>query len=291
MTTTSLFVWLGWTLAGLGSLLAAWALFWNRARGRKRCPKCWYDMAGAASFPATCPECGRVVRRERGLSRTRRRWVFACIGLSLAAPGSWTMAHYEVMRQRGWVAAVPSDLLVRIAPLAQQSYPPPTFAGLDRVLYEELTHRLTDGDIPGRVAAAYLNRHCKANPGWARRTVHIDRPRSADASPRVAFNPPWFVYRLRYAFDVHRVIGPEGDGYEVMHSQARRFYCGNAASMHGSGRMTLGGDLHQAAITIELVRDPDYDPFGDTEFDQHPERGTVIWRRTVPLSSAAPVGR
>ncbi|MCC6909836.1 MAG: hypothetical protein IT430_18015 [Phycisphaerales bacterium] len=64
-----------WTLwsIGLAACLVAlgWALFWNRHRGRLRCPKCWYDMLAAAG--RTCPECGRMVKRDRDWRRTRRR--------------------------------------------------------------------------------------------------------------------------------------------------------------------------------------------------------------------------
>lgn len=35
-----------WLLAAIGLVLALWALFWDRAKGRRRCPKCWYDLAG-----------------------------------------------------------------------------------------------------------------------------------------------------------------------------------------------------------------------------------------------------
>jgi hypothetical protein len=42
--------WVAWVLAGLllvgGGWLFAWALFWDRSRGRRRCPKCWYDLRG-----------------------------------------------------------------------------------------------------------------------------------------------------------------------------------------------------------------------------------------------------
>lgn len=72
-------------LAGLAILLIA--LLAGRARGRRRCPRCWYDMSGAgATFPLTCPECGRKVRTDGELGRTRRRWRLAIFGLVLAAP-------------------------------------------------------------------------------------------------------------------------------------------------------------------------------------------------------------
>ena len=40
-----------------GAPLLVWAMFGDRARGRRRCPRCWYDMSGATLLK--CPECGR----------------------------------------------------------------------------------------------------------------------------------------------------------------------------------------------------------------------------------------
>jgi hypothetical protein len=45
-------------VAGLG--LAGWACFDDKARWRRRCPHCWYDMSGATGL--VCPECGRDAR-------------------------------------------------------------------------------------------------------------------------------------------------------------------------------------------------------------------------------------
>lgn len=74
-------------IAFVGLIIVALALFGGRARGRRRCPKCWYDMSGAgAAFPLTCPECGRRITAERDLARTRRRRGRALVGVLLFAP-------------------------------------------------------------------------------------------------------------------------------------------------------------------------------------------------------------
>ncbi len=57
---------LPWTLASLAAIWLLSALFRDRSRGRLRCPRCWYDMAGAG---LTCPECGKQARSERALRR------------------------------------------------------------------------------------------------------------------------------------------------------------------------------------------------------------------------------
>ena len=65
--------WIFWIAGGLlgiaGLWLAYWALLSDRAKGRKRCPKCWYNMQGAESL--RCPECGHTAKSERKLRKTR----------------------------------------------------------------------------------------------------------------------------------------------------------------------------------------------------------------------------
>ncbi len=90
------------------------ALAHDRAKGRRRCPKCWYDMAGTAT---TCPECGYVGNNARAFSRTRRRWRWATVGVLIAvyaAVSAW-MPDY---RMWGWAHRLPSVVLVRMYPWA-----------------------------------------------------------------------------------------------------------------------------------------------------------------------------
>src|SRR6185436_16171664 len=96
MPPLSPWVWAYWSgaialaLVALG--LCLWALLWDRSRGRRRCPRCWYDMSGAPARadtpgaptdPLTCPECGRQIKHERRLLRTRRRWGWAAASILL----------------------------------------------------------------------------------------------------------------------------------------------------------------------------------------------------------------
>ncbi|MGE3106810.1 MAG: HEAT repeat domain-containing protein [Phycisphaerales bacterium] len=92
----------GGTLALVAIVLTIWSIRGDRARGRRRCPACWYDMALVPGI--TCPECGKSARRERRLFRTRRRWrvlMFSIMLLLLGAatwlsPLAWSGAwiHY-----------------------------------------------------------------------------------------------------------------------------------------------------------------------------------------------------
>jgi hypothetical protein len=129
-----------WLLAALGTLLLLWSLFGDRAHGRKRCPKCWYDMSGV--LPRTddgrehhiCPECGTHIRSPRRLHKTRRRWAaipIACLVLLCA----YAASGIPQCQQGGWVRLVPSTYLALCAETTDWSvqsavpmsgaYPPP----------------------------------------------------------------------------------------------------------------------------------------------------------------------
>ena len=114
---TWLFPTIAWTLAALALALLTWALFWDRPRGRKRCPKCWYDMAGTSSRDdLDCPECGHTANTERSLGKTRRRPKVA--GLALILLLVFSHAAYALttrlqkVQERGLVAAIPTSLLI-----------------------------------------------------------------------------------------------------------------------------------------------------------------------------------
>ncbi len=102
---------LGAALALAGLFLLARASFWDRARGRLRCPKCWYDMAGTAPGASPrCPECGREAGDERDLKRTRRHWRTASFGLILALLGLGAGLTPTIRRDP--LSLVPTPVLV-----------------------------------------------------------------------------------------------------------------------------------------------------------------------------------
>gem|GEM_PF-6425196 len=85
-----------------------WAFVGDRSHGRKRCPKCWYDMSGADLD--RCPECGKPISDERQLYKARRpRWAFAAATL-LLLPGVFTL--YQSRRlTNGPLTLVPTWVL------------------------------------------------------------------------------------------------------------------------------------------------------------------------------------
>lgn len=108
---------LGWSLASIAALTLLLTLLGDAPRRRfrrmRRCPKCWYDLSHTPGMK--CSECGYTAKRERQLFRTRRRkrWVLVAL---LVWIGSYFAFRVPAMQQRGWVAAVPTTVLVCAAP-------------------------------------------------------------------------------------------------------------------------------------------------------------------------------
>jgi hypothetical protein len=118
----------------LGGVIAfPFALFRDRSRGRRRCPKCWYDMSGTPGL--TCPECGRTAKRERKLHRTRRRWRLAALAvlLIIAGLGTWYGEH---VRRVGWVKAAPTVYYIARLPDLDQN-----------TTLRELAERVQNGEL------------------------------------------------------------------------------------------------------------------------------------------------
>lgn len=104
--------WASWIVGGvlalLGLLVAAWSIRGDRSRGRRRCPRCWYDMSKVPGM--TCPECGRTPKNERRFGKTRRRWkglIWTGLLVLLGMVAAVTPAAYTGK----WVQYTPTPLL------------------------------------------------------------------------------------------------------------------------------------------------------------------------------------
>lgn len=105
--------WCGLMLALIGIMLAAWSLFADRSRGRRRCPRCWYDLNAAPKPGLTCSECGHTVRNERRLFKTRRRWRW--VGASLLLwMGSAALFLTSKVQNDGWSPLAPTLVLLTV---------------------------------------------------------------------------------------------------------------------------------------------------------------------------------
>ncbi len=112
-----IFTALAWVLLAIGVLGLAWALLWDRARGRRRCPGCWYGLDGVpeADGATTCPECGTQTSNPRRLFRTRRRWGLAVLAL-VALAGAFASHAYPIVRDHGWWRIAPDVVLIALVP-------------------------------------------------------------------------------------------------------------------------------------------------------------------------------
>ncbi len=143
-----------WVLGILGLLACVavtwWGLFGDRARGRRRCPRCWYDLSGTTGL--TCAECGHMAKRERSLHRTRRRPLSALAAALIAAIGAtWAIQHAQL---RGWMSLLPTRAILLGLPFVGETHQGMTTElarrigqrGLSDAQWGSLIHRCVAGD-------------------------------------------------------------------------------------------------------------------------------------------------
>lgn len=152
-----------WVAAALTSaaatLLLGWALFSDPSRGRKRCPRCWYDMADSPTL--TCPECGRDARRPDRLLRTRRRPRIAALAVLLnftaVGLGLWPFVSTHDLDRY-----TPDWVMLVAMPYAKANPAEPVMFQWPQRLFNE---RIYDGRAGS--LAAQLREDC--TPRWKRR--------------------------------------------------------------------------------------------------------------------------
>lgn len=160
---------LGWVVGGVGALALLWGMWWalfaDRSRGERRCPKCWHLIAPGGC--AQCPECGRAFRGEHDLLRTRRRWpVAAACVMMLLAGTLWLRVQ---LTDNGWWRLLPQRALVAIVPWLGDTEDGSMARGHLRMML--LKDELTD-DNAVRLLALLREGDADARPGtdaWRRR--------------------------------------------------------------------------------------------------------------------------
>ena len=114
-------------VAAFGLALAVWAYRGDRSKGRRRCPKCWYDMSATiardapSAAPLTCPECGHEPTSIRALYRPRRRRRLALLGLAVIVAGLYGQTVPRALRT-GPLGLVPTTVLIAGMPWLPESW-------------------------------------------------------------------------------------------------------------------------------------------------------------------------
>lgn len=94
---------------GLAAGLALVGFRFDPSLGRRRCPKCWYDLSATKGL--LCPECGHEASTERRLYRTRRSRVTIAFAIVPLLVGPIVMRGIAAYRF-GWVGLVPTTIMV-----------------------------------------------------------------------------------------------------------------------------------------------------------------------------------
>lgn len=136
------------TAIGLASAamgLFGWAMLWDRSRGRKRCPKCWYPMdAAPLAEQPRCPECGRVIKHARQFYRTRRRWNWAGAS-SVLLLIAVILAIQPKVQPFGWGSMTPKTILLLVIEFDPESEW--ALRGLWYQISNDLFHRSRSSDF------------------------------------------------------------------------------------------------------------------------------------------------
>lgn len=146
-------------------------------------------MEGGAADGAgvhTCPECGKRVRSERGLFRTRRRWKRAALAgvVLLAAAGSWA---YPILSHRGWMWVLPDRVVIEALPIGGTAGPfwPELKRRLQQAPWPDGSYERTMGESS---RAALLRRAARGN--WFARPID----EAWRQSYGLVLQQPWSVY-------------------------------------------------------------------------------------------------
>lgn len=128
-----------WILTIVGIAVLAMALFRDRPRGRRRCPKCWYDLSASGDDNLRCSECGYLARQQKKLRKTRRHWRWAVFGVIVLLGAVASSATPKIKRDGAWHLA-PNTALILMAPDANDALAatPMKDEALRRLLHDRL---------------------------------------------------------------------------------------------------------------------------------------------------------
>lgn len=144
---------IGIGMAMFACLLIVWGAIGDRARGRMRCPRCWYDMRDSNGLP--CPECGKEIQLQKQFYRTRRpRWAFVVALLFLMIGGTGIGLNAK-LRNQGMAGFVPSRVLIAQWERLPANWIHDTGIGIEQ---HNLTDRITEGEVSPDDRRAFVTR-------------------------------------------------------------------------------------------------------------------------------------
>ena len=139
-----------WLIGGLIAvsltLYATWALFGDRAHGRRRCLKCGHPFGDLPGL--RCPECGFEAKKDRDLLKARRHWGRATTALVLLFVSAFIIRAQAT--PGGWISIVPSHALIWSIAIDGRDGP-----GL---ITRELKRRLLANELSESASDALLDR-------------------------------------------------------------------------------------------------------------------------------------
>ncbi|MFG0285250.1 MAG: hypothetical protein ACF8R7_12575 [Phycisphaerales bacterium JB039] len=107
----------GGVVAAVGLAGVIWGAIGDRARGRRRCPRCFYPLPDGSRL---CSECGHEAAGERRVLRTRRKWRIVGAGVALLALSAVPVGA-GLVRQHGPWGWAPSGLVTRLLVIGEDS--------------------------------------------------------------------------------------------------------------------------------------------------------------------------
>lgn len=244
----------GGLLAATGLLVTIRALFADRSGGRRRCPKCWYDMRGTPGL--RCSECGAESSCERRLMRTRRRWRTAILGLLFVASAVAAGAAPKARRD-GLMSLVPTSVLVVLSPSLKTPIQSSVAAGqLRGMVLDELMRRRVGENLTG-----WQWRYVLENKG----VLRVRERWPANLPLAVGFGPPHWLRPWPNIYLSSRLP----NGRQIVYGDVKWGICGNAALGELQERAwqiigTLPAGARSVALDVK-VHAPDTRRFGKSE--------------------------
>lgn len=174
----------------LGALLACgliwvvwWAIFGDRRRDLRRCPRCWHDLSGTPGL--ICGECGYAARGEPQLHKPRRRWRVAGVAMLALVAAATTIRWHS--NDASWTLTAPNWFLLAILPWSDGDRGDVVgelavrlnMNELDEAELESLFARCMQGDGDGGPpSAAWARRYGPYLQWWRRPGFGTDSQRS-----------------------------------------------------------------------------------------------------------------